>query len=186
MSPLTIVAFVVIALAIKLSVLVALGVEVLRRAERWPVSGLWTLRGGGIDAIVPAERAPALPPMAQALLDFACRDRVGFAIVPSGATVTMRSEDGRVLSYGTPASRITRVLADGVEVQATWYRRGDVLCLESDAGAGAKITETYERVGSHLRAETRVVVPAYGLDRTRARVYERAASANGSRAEINR
>lgn len=186
MSPLTIMAFVVLALAIKVSLLVAHAGEVLRRAERWPVSGAWTLRNGGSDAIRSDERMAELPLSAQALLDFARRDRVNLAIVPSGATVTLRSEGSQGLSYGTPASRITRHLADGVAVRATWHREGDVLCLESDAGDGAKMLETFERVGPHLQAETRVVLPAYGLDRARARVYERAGSANRSREEIVR
>ena len=117
MSPLTIMAFVVLALAIKVSVLVALAGEVLRRVERWPVSGAWTLRNGGSDAI---------------------------------------------------------------------GSRGGCPLFGSDAGDGAKMLETVERVGPHLRAETRVVLPAYGLDRARARVYERAGSANRSREEIVR
>ena len=180
-SPLTIFVFLAVAVAVKLSVLVALCATVLRRGDRSPVSGAWALRGGERRALSARYDGPRLTPLARALMSLVDRDLSRLEITPSGRTVTVRSADGQVLNYGTHDSLITRRLTEDVEVQATWYRQGDTLLLESGVGEEGKIIEVYERAGEHLKAETKVTVPACGLERSFSRLYERASAGSTPR-----
>jgi hypothetical protein len=172
-SPLTIVIFLAAAIAVKISVLIAIALAAFRRFDRWPVYGVWYLVGGdgrGVD-IASAGRPPLA--LIQGLDELLARNVSRMEITRSGDTITLRSADGRPFSYGGTVTRVTRSVKGGVQVDATWDRLGDAMKLQSEVSGSATVIETYSPAGKELDAEFRVSVKASGIDEVFVRRFRR-------------
>lgn len=146
------IAFVAVAVIVKVSALTALGVSVLARRERFPVWGRWILVSDEIEE--PAHSGgSSLSPGSTALRRLLDSDMSRIEIAPSRATVTVRSADGQTFNYGRPELRVIRLEDRRVRVHATWCRDGDVLRLQSHAEDEDTIVEAFQVARSELAAE---------------------------------
>jgi hypothetical protein len=169
----TIVVLVVAAVALKVSVLIGIAVAAFRRFDRWPVYGVWYQEADELGRPSFDREGDTRSPLFEALSALLDRDMRRIEISRSGDTVVVRSADGVPVSYGSAGCRVTRSLGEGLQLESTWLRQGDVMKLESDLGGKGKLIETYECAGQAMQVELRITVPSSQLDRMEVRRFRR-------------
>jgi len=175
---------VVLALAVKLTVLASLAAVVFRRmdSDHAAVSGRWRLRTGESDdaRCPPTDGATEAgvtrsTRVTKALREFVERDVSWLTIESRHSSVRVVSSDATAVNYATGGSRIERRLSDEIEVQATADWRGDVLHVELSTSCDARVEEKYTASEDRgcLEVEVQLIVPDAGLHLELTRTYDR-------------